>query len=131
MAGRTGVDLADDETLELRRSLKLSRAGRVCLNRVATEPWRGESPYPSKNPANPPAECFSRAPPSPPRRPRWASRPCLWPRPPTPRSLPPRWTAPPPHDVADRRCADADTTWNPVYGRNATVSDTYQEMRWN
>ncbi|MET7698342.1 glycoside hydrolase family 97 catalytic domain-containing protein [Streptomyces sp. NPDC005485] len=24
-----------------------------------------------------------------------------------------------------------DTTWNPVYGRNATVSDTYQEMRWN
>ncbi|WP_327312034.1 glycoside hydrolase family 97 protein [Streptomyces sp. NBC_01235] len=24
-----------------------------------------------------------------------------------------------------------DTTWKPVYGRNATVSDTYQEMRWN
>ena len=24
-----------------------------------------------------------------------------------------------------------DSTWNPVYGRNATVSDTYQEMRWN
>jgi alpha-glucosidase len=24
-----------------------------------------------------------------------------------------------------------DTTWNPVYGRNAAVSDTYQEMRWN
>ncbi|MER6027766.1 glycoside hydrolase family 97 catalytic domain-containing protein [Streptomyces sp. NPDC001851] len=25
----------------------------------------------------------------------------------------------------------ADRAWNPVYGRNATVSDTYQEMRWN
>ncbi|MFI5676683.1 glycoside hydrolase family 97 protein [Streptomyces cellulosae] len=24
-----------------------------------------------------------------------------------------------------------DTTWQPVYGRNATVSDTYQEMRWS
>ncbi|MER6125476.1 glycoside hydrolase family 97 catalytic domain-containing protein [Streptomyces sp. NPDC001795] len=24
-----------------------------------------------------------------------------------------------------------DTTWAPVYGRNATVADTYQEMRWN
>ena len=24
-----------------------------------------------------------------------------------------------------------DTTWNPLYGRNATVSDAYQEMRWN
>ncbi|MER6069629.1 glycoside hydrolase family 97 N-terminal domain-containing protein [Streptomyces sp. NPDC001817] len=24
-----------------------------------------------------------------------------------------------------------DRTWNPVYGRNATVLDTYQEMRWN
>jgi alpha-glucosidase len=25
----------------------------------------------------------------------------------------------------------ADSTWNPVYGRSATVLDTYQEMRWN
>ncbi|MDQ0931385.1 glycoside hydrolase family 97 protein [Streptomyces turgidiscabies] len=24
-----------------------------------------------------------------------------------------------------------DTTWTPVYGRNATVRDRYQEMRWN
>ncbi|MGW1808938.1 glycoside hydrolase family 97 N-terminal domain-containing protein [Streptomyces sp. NPDC002078] len=24
-----------------------------------------------------------------------------------------------------------DRTWNPVYGRNATVLDAYQEMRWN
>ena len=24
-----------------------------------------------------------------------------------------------------------DNTWNPVYGRNATVRDRYQEMRWN
>lgn len=24
-----------------------------------------------------------------------------------------------------------DTTWTPSYGRNATVSDAYQEMRWN
>ncbi|MFG2133556.1 glycoside hydrolase family 97 catalytic domain-containing protein [Streptomyces sp. NPDC048751] len=24
-----------------------------------------------------------------------------------------------------------DTTWSPVYGRDATVSDAYQEMRWN
>ncbi|MDF2263976.1 glycoside hydrolase family 97 catalytic domain-containing protein [Streptomyces coacervatus] len=24
-----------------------------------------------------------------------------------------------------------DTTWNPLYGRNATVSDAYQEMRWS
>ncbi|MDT0481759.1 glycoside hydrolase family 97 catalytic domain-containing protein [Streptomyces sp. DSM 41640] len=25
----------------------------------------------------------------------------------------------------------ARTTWNPVYGRNATVTDHYQEQRWN
>ncbi|MEV6790773.1 glycoside hydrolase family 97 catalytic domain-containing protein [Streptomyces sp. NPDC051320] len=33
--------------------------------------------------------------------------------------------------LTGREHRHADSTWHPVYGRNATVSDRYQEMRWN
>ncbi|MFG2466890.1 glycoside hydrolase family 97 catalytic domain-containing protein [Streptomyces canus] len=33
--------------------------------------------------------------------------------------------------VTRNQHGSARTTWNPVYGRNATVTDHYQEQRWN